>query len=319
MKIGGWDLSFRPLDHLNLKIISFVLAVGLWSVVPTTTTPHSIRGVPVRLQGIPVDLALSEPFEATLDVEVVGPTARARDLIPGELSPSIDLFGAHAGENTITLQPEDIPAPFGVDVQSVQPSRITVRLEQRIRAERPVNAVVEGEPAAGYVMAETRTDPATVTVIGPRSHVEALEAVSTEVVSVAGQSESLTRRVSVLTNHPLVEVTDAESVQLTIRIAEEPTTLQLEELTVRVIGGSTRVAVNPDRVGIVLRGPPSVLEGIGPDNLVVTVDVTDLPPRAEDYSIAPTIRFSPEGLRDSVQIIALTPQRELDVHVFDRP
>lgn len=319
MRVGGFEVAFRPLEHLNLKVISLALALGLWSLVPDTTTPLPVRGVPVRLDSIPSDLALAEPFDVALDVVVVGPISRVRELIPGQLSPAVDLFGAHAGDNTYTLTPDDVPAPFGVEVQSVEPNQVVVRLEQKVRELRPVSAVVEGEPAAGYVLSDTSTDPAAVTVVGPRSRVLALESVATEVVQVSGQSETLRRRVAVVTSDPLVSIEGTPMVQLDIRISEIPVTLRLEDLPVEVLGATSRVAVNPERVGVVLRGPPSVLAEISAANLQVTLDVSGLEHRAEDYSVEPRVSFDPPGLGESVEVIALTPQSRIDVFVYQRP
>lgn len=316
MKLAGIELAFRPLDNLNLKVISAVLALGLWNLVPDPSTPHLVRGVPVQLDGIPSDLALAEPFNVTLDVLVRGATVRARELVPGELSPRVDLLGAHAGQNSVALAPGDIPAPFGMTVQSLEPSRISVYLEHKVRAVRPVNVVVEGSPAQGFEVKESVAEPAQVTIVGPASRVEGLDGVSTEVISVAGQRQSLSRTVAVLTEDPLVQIDGPRSVRLTLVIEEVPVTAQIEDVPVRVVNGSRRVAINPELIGVVLRGPPSLLATLTADNIVVELDVADLEPREADYSVEPRIGFAPADLAERLEVLALTPQRRLDVHVF---
>lgn len=319
MRIWGYEISFRPLDNLNLKVISLVLALGLWNLVPDPSTPHQISGVPVQLENMPAELALSEPFEATLDVLVRGPTVRARALVPGELSPTIDLTDAHAGQNLVSITPSDIRTPFGVSVQTVEPNRVRVDLEQRVRGTRVVEPVLEGSPAPGYEIRERIAEPATVTVVGARPRVEALDNVSTEVVSVTGLRETISRTVSVLTEDPLVRVEGDGQVQLTIHIEETPVTSQIDEVPVEVVNADRRVVVNPAAIGVVLRGPQSVLSDLTLDNIRAVIDASELTPREEDYSIEPQILLRPESVAERVEVIALTPQRRIDVHVFDQP
>lgn len=310
---------FRPLDNLNLKVIALALAVVLWSLVPDTSVPHIVRGVPILLENVPTELALTEPFNTTVDVLVTGTVLRTRDLLPGELSPRIDMFGAFAGDNVISLSPSDIPAPLGVRVDSIQPAQLRVLLEDKISAELAVNPVVEGNPAPGFELQDAEVTPGVVRVSGPRSAIERLASVSTEVISVTGRRETLTRTVAVVAEDPVVRIEGPATVELTLAIEEIPITAQIEDVEVSVVNTSRRVAVNPAAIGVVLRGPPSVLNALTAANLIATIDAAGLQPRSEDYRLEPSVQIVPEEVARRVEVIALTPQRLIDVHVFDQP
>lgn len=312
-------LRFRPLDHLNLKIISLVLAVVLWSLVPDTSVPHIIRGVPVLLENVPTELALTEPYTATVDVFVTGTVLRTRDLLPGELAPRIDMFGAFAGDNVINLSPGDIPTPLGVRVDSIQPAQLRVLLEDKITAELAVSPVVEGNPAPGFELQDAQVTPGVVRVSGPRSAIEGLTSVSTEVISVTGRRETVTRAVAVVADDPVVRIEGPATVQLTLAIEEIPVTAQIEEVAVSVVNATRRVAFNPAVIGVVLRGPPSVLDGLTAENIIATIDAAGLQPQADDYRLEPSVRIVPEEVARRVEVIALTPQRFIDLHIFDQP
>lgn len=312
-------LRFRPYDNLRLKVIAVLLAIGLWSLVPDASVPMAVRRVPIRLGSLPPGLALAEPFGVELEVWVRGSAVHTRDLLPGELSPRLDLFRSFAGANTISLSPADIDAPFGVTVESISPAQIQVMLEELVRAELPVNAVVAGDPAPGFDIVDKRVEPPTVVVVGPRSRVAMLESLATEVVNVAGQSGPVTRQVAVVTNDPLVNTADLERVRLTITIEETPVVLEVADVPVRIVNAEYRVDINPVDVGVMLRGPPSLIAGLRANNLRVTIDVGGLTPRADDYSVAPQVRFEPAELADRISVLTLTPQQRLDVHVYDQP
>lgn len=303
-------------DNLYLKGFALVLALGLWSVVPDPSVLHIIPGVPIQLDNLPDDLALAENVAVTLDVSVRGSALRTRDLRPGELSPRIDMFGKFEGENTILLTADMINVPFGVTVESIDPPQLTIDLERRVRRDLLVNVVVEGSPHEDYEIYDKLVAPETVPVSGPASRMEALEAIATEKVGVTGRRESLVRTVRVIPDDPTLRLEGATEVQVTVAIGERPSNLQLQGIEVNVTGAASRVVVNPAVIGLVLKGPASVLANLTPENFIAMIDVQGLAPRAEDYRLEPSIRLAPAELASRVQVIAITPQRRLDVHVF---
>ena len=311
--------NLRPFDNLPLKLVSLALALGLWSVVPDADVPHIVSSVPVQLQNIPSDLALLDPAALTVEVTVRGMPARTRDLTPGQLSPQIDMFGAVVGDNVITLAASDIDRPFGVSVERIDPPRLRIQLDEKVRVDLPINAVVEGSPATGFDIGDKIVEPATVSVTGPASRVAELTSLSTEIVNVAGRREPVTREVAVLTDDPLVTVDERDRVTMTIVISESAVPRRLDGITVEIVADEYRVVVNPGEIGIVLRGPPSLLDALGPADIVARLDASDLAPRAEDYRVEPQIEFADTSLSDRIEIMAITPQSRIDVHVYDQP
>jgi len=306
-------------DNLYLKGFALLLALGLWSVVPDPSVLHIVPGVPLQLDAMPGDLALTEAVAVTLDVSVRGSVLRTRDLRPGELSPRIDMFGMFEGDNTVLLTPDMINVPFGVTVESIDPRQLTISLERRVHRDLLVNVVVEGSPHGDYQIYDKLVEPATVPVSGPASRMELLEAIATEKVGVTGRQESLVRNVRVIPDDPMLRLDGARQVRVTVAIEERPINFQLQGIEVRVTGAASRVVVNPAVIGVVLQGPASVLANLTPENFIATIDVEGLVPRAEDYSLEPLVRFDSAELAARVQVIAITPQRRLDVHVFSEP
>ncbi len=315
MSVGS---QFRTaiFDNLYLKAFALMLAVGLWSVVPDPSVLHIVPGVPVQIDSIPGDLALSEPLAVTLDVSVRGSALRTRDLRPGELAPRIDMFDMFEGDNTVLLTPDMINVPFGVTVQSIDPPRLTINLERRVRRELAVNVVVEGSPHGDYQIYDKLVEPPTVPVSGPASRMAALDTIAAEKVGVTGRQESLVRTVRVIPEDPTLRLEGASEVQVTVAIEERPINFQLQGIEVNVVGAATRVVLNPAVIGVVLEGPPSVIANLLPENFIATIDVEGLAARADDYRLEPVIRLDPAELARRVRVIAITPQRSLDVHIF---
>ncbi len=303
-------------DNLPLKGFALVLALALWTVVPDPSVLYLVPGVPVQLDNVPPELALAEAVNVTLDVNLRGSALRTRTLSPGELAPRLDMFGMFEGDNTVVITPDMIPVPHGVTVASVDPPQITVAFERRVRREVPVSVIVEGSPGDGYQFYGQVVDPPTVLVSGPASHMAQLDAIATEKIGVSGLQESLTRSVRVLAEDPRLTIEGRSEVSVTVEVGEQPTNFQLQGVEVTIINDTYRTVVNPTVIGVVLRGPPSVLNQLTPENFTATIDVTGLDPQAEDYRLEPVITLAPLGLESRVEVVAITPQTRLDVHVF---
>jgi YbbR domain-containing protein len=216
----------------------------------------------------------------------------------------------------VRLTSEMIAVPLGVTVANIDPPRITVRFERRVSKELLVNAVVEGSPHEDYQIYNKLVEPATVMVSGPASKMGSLDTIATEKVGVTGRQESLSRSVRVVPDDSTLRVEGAGEVLVTVAIEERPTNFQILGVDVIVVNAETRVVVNPPVIGIILRGPASLLAQLTPENFKATIDVEGLAAQADDYSLEPLILLEPSELLDLIEVVATTPQRRLDVRVF---
>jgi len=297
-----------------------LLALLLWVGVNSVESElQIIPDVPVELVNLPDELAIADEWQGTIDVRLRGAAQRFRDIRAGQIGPRIDLSDASAGENIISLSAEDLRVPLGTQVESIVPRDIRVVLEERVVAAIPISSVVEGEPADGYEVTDKILNPPTAWVSGPRSLVDNLDHVQTQMVNVAGRRDSFTQVVALRSGDQFIDLTSDSEAELTIVIRERAINMQYDGVPVSVVNSEFRVDINPQEIGVVISGPPSVLADFTVENLVVEIDAAGLDPRADDYLIEPRISFRPENLAESLSIIALTPQRRINVHVYPTP
>jgi YbbR domain-containing protein len=309
-----------PRENFRLKAIALLLALLMWVGVNSVESElQIIPDVPVEIVNLPDELAVANDWEGTIDVRLRGSAQRFRDIRAGQIGPRIDLSDARAGENIISLSAEDLRVPLGTQVESIVPRDITVVLEERVVAAIPISSVVEGEPATGYEVAGKILNPSTAWVSGPRSRVDDLDHVQTQMVNVAGRKDSFTQVVALRSGDPFIDLTSDNEAELTIVIQERAINMQYDGVPVAVVNSEFRVDINPQEIGVVISGPPSILEDFTIENFVVEIDAAGLDPRADDYLIEPRISFQPEILAESLSIIALTPQRRINVHVYPTP
>jgi hypothetical protein len=310
----------HPGEHFKDKAIAVGLALMLWLAVNAEETVLQIfQAVPVEVANLPQGLAIAEPWDDVVTVRARGSQGDLRDLTAGLLSQTIDLSDAVVGDNFYSLLDDDRAAPRGIQIESVDPAQIRIVLEERIQKEVPVSAVTSGEPAPGFEVVGRRTEPDTVIVAGPRSAVVGMERVPTTAVDLSGRREAFQQAVTLVAGNPFVELPRARTVQLFIDVVEQALSQQFDGVGVEVINNAFRVTVNPDQLSVVLSAPSSVLEQVELENLRMVIDADGLEPRREDYLLEPQVEFGREGLSELIEVIAILPQRRINVHVYDQP
>ena len=182
-----WDrIRLVVTENLNLKILSFVFALVLYSLVHGG---QDARG------SISVDLEVNLPSESG-DKVFVGQIPRDVRIIVRGSTQTIDNLRGGAMHMVVDLQdspehvaftPKMVRLPDGVhvDVEQFEPPSIDLKWEQRITRDVPVQVSVVGSPADGYVVKmPLLAEPKTVKVRGPQSDVAVLQFVAADAFDV---------------------------------------------------------------------------------------------------------------------------------------
>jgi YbbR domain-containing protein len=206
----------------QLKLLSLVLAAGLWLFVGTAERRELALSVPVEYLGLEGPLALDGPRQETVDVRVLASRWSVQRVSPISLRVRVDVSTLHEGENLVQLLPESVEAPPGVRVTRVSPAWATVRVVRAATKTVPVVARVLGHPAPAHVLRRVVVEPATVEIKGPRTTIESRSAVDTLPVDVSGRREAMTRTVGLALPDSIYPV-DRRTVEVTVDIRPEET------------------------------------------------------------------------------------------------
>lgn len=295
-----------PFGHIGLKAVSVAIAIALWVAVAGEETVERGLRIPLELQQFPAGLeVLGEP-PTLVDVRVRGTSGMLARTLPGDIVAVIDLRGARAGRRLFQLTPEQVRAPFGIDVIQVVPASIALEFEASAVRKVPVAPFIDGDPAPGFIAGPATTDPPEVEIIGPQSAVNAAREAVTEAVSVAAASDAVTETVTVGMLDPSLRVRSARVVSVTVPIIPGPRERTFRDQPVRLHGtgsGLLAQSVPPD-VLVVVRGSREGVGRIGAADVVVSVDLTGLGPG--DYSLP--VRVDAPGAAGVVRIEPATVQ-----------
>ena len=284
-----------PFRHIGLKLLSVAIAVLLWMVIAGEETVERGLRVPLELQQFPPGLELLGDVPTTADVRVRGPSGTLSRVSPGDIVAVLDLRSARAGERLFHLTPEEVRAPFGVEVIQVSPPTVAVAFEKTASRTIPIKPAIEGKPAAGYMVGKTTADPPTVEVVGPETAVRRVTEALTEPVSVAGALGPVQETVTVGTLDPAVRVKTQRTANVAVQIVPAPLeqTVRDRPVHLRNLTANLTATVMPSEVDVTLRGDREALSRIQPDDATAFVDLAGL--GAGEY----TLTVYADGSRDA--------------------
>jgi YbbR domain-containing protein len=209
----------------QLKLLSIVLAIGLWLFVGSAQRTEIALSVPIEYVGLEGPLVLEGAREESVEVQVQATRWAAERLSPASVRVRVDVSHLQEGANLVHLQPEGVEATRGVRVTRVAPAWASVRVVRATTKTVPVVARVLGQPAPAHVLRQVVVQPATVEIRGPRTTIESRTAVDTLPVDVSGSREAVTRTVGLALPDSIYSV-DRQTVEVTVDIRPEATMQQ---------------------------------------------------------------------------------------------
>lgn len=305
-------------QNIGLKILSLILAMGLWSIVrvigaPTGETPaQRVFTLPI------VPSAPSQPdLIARFEQKEVTITLRGKRTVldrigPGQINVDVDLGRRGPG---VFLEKVNVLAPGGAEVSEVEPSHIWVTISRRESAQVPVRIQVVGRPPQGFELGVPAVEPRIVKVEGAEDDVEKVAAVVAP-VNLSGASRNFSIRARTLqpVNSSGIEVpgvvVDAEGVDVTIPVSPAPKSSQTD------VDARNVQVQESDGWDYTTRVEPSTVTVTGPAGspapTSVPLDAVTFPHSDEPQSRAVRVRppdgFTVEG--DGTVRVTVTPSRE---------
>jgi YbbR domain-containing protein len=298
--------SIWPFRHAGLKLLSLGLAVLLWMVVAGEETVERGLRVPLELVQFPPGLELQGEPPALVDVRVRGASATLSRVGPGDIVAVLDLRGARPGRRLFQLSPEQVRAPFDVQVVQVAPSSVAMVFENSATQQVPIAPSIEGTPAPGYVVGKVTVEPKTVEVTGPESSVSQATEALTEAVSVAGARDQVTESVTVGLIDPALRLKNPRPATVRVEVLPGPRERMLRDQPVRLrnLGVNLSAQAVPSTVEVVLRGSREGLSRVEPGHVNAFVDLVGLGPgdyplevRVDASADAFVARIEPGGVR----------------------
>jgi YbbR domain-containing protein len=217
------EFARRHLFHnLGLKIISLLIATALWLAVSNEPPSEAAFNVAIVFRNMPDDLEISSENIPSEQVRVRGPERLVRRLQPSDVHAEIDLTGMKPGERTFDLTANQIGLPDHLRAVQIVPSQLHLTFDKRASKMVPVRPRIVGTFASGYSIAQVKTDPETIQIVGPKKSIDSVDSAITDPIDVSGLIDRTTVSRHAYVSDPLVQVADSHPVRITIIMERTP-------------------------------------------------------------------------------------------------
>ena len=268
-----------PFRHFGLKVLSVVLAILLWMMVAGEETVERGLRIPLELQQFPPALELKNEPPSNVDVRVRGGSGALSRLSPVDVVAVLDLHTAQAGQRLFPLTPDQVRAPFGVEVVQITPATVALVFERSAFKQVPVVIPgIEGKPAPGFIVGKWTVDPATVEIVGPESAVKRATTALTEPISVAGARERVRATVTVGMLDSSLRLKTSRSAVVDVQIEPAPFARVLHDVPLRLLNLAANLTAqsNPSTVSLTVSGTRDNVSRLGVDGVSASVDLGGL-------------------------------------------
>jgi YbbR domain-containing protein len=208
----------------KLKLVSLVLALGLWLILVPAEKMYSEKSltIPLETRNIPAGLEIVEKLTATIDVTLRAPNRLLNEIGPSGLVARIDLDRATVLQQEYPLNNSMIAVPPGAEVVKITPNKVTIKLERTAEATFDLHPTVRGKVAPGFRIARTEIEPSSVRVRGTESRVRGKEAATTAPVDVSGLAESTVFDADIILPRPELRLVSPQtSARVTVHIEQD--------------------------------------------------------------------------------------------------
>jgi YbbR domain-containing protein len=202
--------------NIGLKVISLLLAIGLWLVVARDPIAEVEMKVPIEFHSLPDNLEIDSASFTEAQIRVRGPERVIHRLQVADVRAEIDLASVRPGERTFDLTGRQVHVPQDVEVVQIIPGQFHLSFDNRETRVVEVRPRVTGNFASGMRVARVIADPPNITITGPRRRVEAVEAATTDPVDVSGAMTRATFVTQAYVPDPLIQVVHPTPIRVTV-------------------------------------------------------------------------------------------------------
>lgn len=198
-------------QNAGLKLISLVLAIALWRVVSRDQAAEMELRVPIVFRNFPQNLEIDSVNYTEAQIRVRGPGRLIHRLSATDVHAEIDLAAVRPGSRTFDLTSHNIHVPDDLEVVQIIPSQFQLSFDDRMTRTVEVHAKVTG-PRVAKVIA----DPASITIVGPRRRVEAVDAATTDPIDASGTTDRGSFITQAFVPDPLIQVVHPTPIRVTV-------------------------------------------------------------------------------------------------------
>jgi YbbR domain-containing protein len=212
--------------NFGLKLISLLLACGLWLMVASSPLAEIETRVPIEFHNLPENMEIDSATFTEAQVRVRGPERVIRRLRSTDIHVEVNLLGVRPGQRTFDLKARQVRLPQDIDVVQIIPSQFQLSFDTLLNRTVMIHPRVTGTFATGLRISQVIADPPSIAITGPRRRVESVEAAITDPVDASGTIDHATFITQVYVPDPLIQVVHPTPIRVTVMMEREKASSQ---------------------------------------------------------------------------------------------
>ena len=262
------------------KIICLVLAVILYMICKVTSLEKKAFAVPLEVVNAG-NLTYTNPLPHSIRVSVRGENAEIGVLSEKDFRVFIDTAN-YTDEGTfkvpVHLELSDNATMIEPLEVQISPEYLTIDFEQKVSDLKKIKVNTTGSCAKGYEVGSITVEPDFVQISGNSRQVKGMTFMETNVINIAGRTESFSQKVRILNQNPLLSVTGNTDFTVRVEISPIAGEKTVEGVDVYYLGLTSSLIVENDNphYQILLGGTQNELESFRFSPRAVYVDCSDI-------------------------------------------
>jgi YbbR domain-containing protein len=202
--------------NIGLKVVSLLLAIGLWLVVARDPIAEVEMKVPIEFHNLPDNLEIDSASFTEAQIRVRGPERIIHRLQTTDVRAEIDLAHVGPGERTFDLTGRQVRVPQDLEVVQIIPGQFHLSFDNRETRTVDIRPRVTGNFASGMRVKQVIADPPSVMITGPRRRVDAVEDAITDPVDVSGAMTRASFVTQAYVPDPLIQIVHPTPIRVTV-------------------------------------------------------------------------------------------------------
>jgi YbbR domain-containing protein len=239
-------------NNWGLKLISLIFAILLWYFVVGEDKVDTTIYIPVEIVNLPKELVIANQFKKQLEATVSGPRGLINGINRQRITRTINLAKATPGTIVIRNEPETIPFPRGVSISRIQPSHITLLIDDLVEKELPVHARTTGDPASGHELTGVVFEPPLIKISGPKAIIGREKLLTAKPIDINGLKGPATIQVPLELRPALLELMGETVVTANVMIREKTMEKTITDIPVHLsdADSSRKITIDPDTISV---------------------------------------------------------------------
>lgn len=251
--------------HFNLVIAFLILSVSYFSC--TTEPVETALLLPVNFSNVPENMVLSHFNTDKIEIKIKAVPKLIELINKEDIRYPVDLYtdlefdpaGASSsiepGEYLIPVEEKRIPVYPGIKIVSINPTYLSVQIEQKAEKTFKISVPYTGKPAKGYIALEPVIKPASVKLTGALSLIHYIKELKTKPVDLAGAKQDFKKKVPLDIDDLSITPSSDHIITVTVPIQQQLISKTVDNILIQAQNCKSSASIEPSRISIQIQGP----------------------------------------------------------------